>query len=194
MGALAMSTSDCCGMMFLLSGKTAGSKRSARGSASSVSRSTKAGMVARFRRRAAQSLGYLVRERSRQTLFDERGRLLPLRGRDEVRGAELIVRAPAAPVRQLFHGLAELRFVRDRLQLWLFADYGRRPIGIAQTRKPRKPVHHKMTANPVRRVIASPLRVRLGRAKHVTSRPDGNAIDISRLITFSVRTWRADVV
>src|SRR5712664_902745 len=55
MGALAMSTSDCCGMMFLLSGKTAGSKRSARGSASRASRSTKAGMVARFRRRTAQA-------------------------------------------------------------------------------------------------------------------------------------------
>ena len=47
-------------------------------------------------------------QRHRETFSDQRERLLPLRWRDEVGSAQLVIRAPAAPVGNLLHGAMEV--------------------------------------------------------------------------------------
>src|SRR5438552_17969563 len=56
-----------------------------------------------------------MRKRYRDPFLHEPGGLLSFGGGDQVRRAEHVVLSPSAPVGQVFHGLLEFCFCRDRL-------------------------------------------------------------------------------
>src|SRR5438309_202914 len=76
------------------------------------------------------ALGHrIVRERHRLARFHERHRLLALRRRDEIHRSELVVLAPASPVRHLMKQLIEFFGVARRARLALSRERRHRDGG-----------------------------------------------------------------